>query len=116
MRFYSACLPRSDGRPQTHTAGRDLQSACPTIANACEMAATIPSAPQHPFPCIPGVVQQPMDLHRGLGIMKGDSIVEPATVNNELRYAFMEFPERIGEGQGRRRELPGSFVNEAIIS
>jgi hypothetical protein len=47
------------------------------------------------------VVQQPMDLNRGLGIMDGNSIVESATVNNELRYAFMEFLERIGEGQGR---------------
>ena len=47
--------------------------------------------------------------------MDGNSIVEPATVNNELRYPFMEFLKRIGEGQGRRSKLPGFFVNEMVI-
>src|SRR5205807_5835715 len=84
----------------------------PAVANACEMAATIPAAVQHPFPRILDVVQQPVDLHRGLGIMDGNSVVEPATANNELRYAFMEFLERIGVGQRRRSELPSLFVNE----
>src|SRR5947208_13603262 len=56
----------------------------PAVANACEMAATIPAAVQPPFPRILDVVQQPVDLHRGLGIMDGHSIADPPAGNNEL--------------------------------
>src|SRR5207302_7942589 len=94
---------------------KDFNQPEPAVANACEKAARIPAAVQHPFPRMLDVVQQPVDLHRGLGIMDGNSIVEPATADNELRYAFMEFLKRISVGQRRRSELPSLFVNEAVV-
>lgn len=87
----------------------------PTVSHARKMAVALSPAVQHPFPRVLDIIEQPMDLHGGLGIMDRNAIVQTEAVEEKLSDTVMKLVEKAGKRLRRRRKLPGALVYKTIF-